>query len=113
MLLWHPVNAPAGEVRAWRQLLISRRLVQPVKQAFREVYVLTPAEEATRDYSNRFAGHIFRQEQARALMKSRSWAPVPLAAWDNGIDHGIARRDYPHAGGRALRAEFFFDPAER
>jgi len=84
-----------------------------VKQAFREVYVLTPAEEATRDYSNRFAGHIFRQAQARALMKGRSWAPVPVAAWDDGIDHGTARREYPRAdGGQALRAEFFFDPAD-
>lgn len=110
--LWHPVHATADEVRAWRQLLVGRQLIQPVKQAFREVYVLTPAEEATRDYSNRFAGHVFRQEQARALLKGRSWAPLPMAAWDDGIDHGIARREYPRAGAQALRAEFFFDPAD-
>jgi hypothetical protein len=111
--LWHPVRATADEVRAWRQVLVDRRLVQPVKQAFREVYVLTPAEEATRDYSNRFAGHIFRQPQARALMKGRSWVPVPLAGWDDGIDHGVARREYTPAGGRPpVRAEFFFDPAD-
>jgi hypothetical protein len=111
--LWHPVHATADEVRAWRQLLLDRRLLQPVKQAFREVYVLTPAEEATRDYSNRFAGHIFEQRRARALMKGRSWTPVPLAPWDDGIDHGIARRLYPGLNGRpALRAEFFFDPAD-
>lgn len=111
--LWHPVHATADEVRAWRQVLVDRRLVQPVKQAFREVYVLTPAEETTRDYSNRFAGHIFRQQQARALMKGRSWAPVPLAWWDNGIDHGVTRREYARAGGQPpVRAEFFFDPAD-
>ena len=111
--LWHPVDASAGEVRAWRQLLLDRQLAQPVKQAFREVYVLTPTEAETWDYSNRFAGHIFRQEQARALMKARSWAPVPLAAWDDGIDHGIASRQYPRTDGQAgLRAEFFFDPAD-
>ena len=111
--LWHPVHATADEVHAWRQVLVDRRLVQPVKQAFREVYVLTPAEEATRDYSNRFAGHIFRQQQARALMKGRSWAPVPLGWWDDGIDHGVARHEYAPAGGRPpVRAEFFFDPAD-
>jgi hypothetical protein len=33
--LWHPVHATADVVRAWRQLLIGRQLVQPVKQAFR------------------------------------------------------------------------------
>jgi hypothetical protein len=111
--LWHPVHATVDEVRAWRQLLLDRRLLQPVKQAFREVYVLTPAEEATRDYSNRFAGHIFEQQRARALMKGRSWTPVPLAWWDDGIVHGIASRLYPGMNGRPeLRAEFFFDPAD-
>jgi Domain of unknown function (DUF4132) len=111
--LWHPVHATADEVRAWRQLLVDRQLAQPVKQAFREVYVLTPAEAETFDYSNRFAGHVFRQEQARALMKGRSWAALPLAGWDDGIDHGIARRQYPRPDGQAgLRAEFFFDPAD-
>jgi Domain of unknown function (DUF4132) len=111
--LWHPVHATADEVRAWRQLLLDRRLLQPVKQAFREVYVLTPAEEATVDYSNRFAGHVFEQPRARALMKGRSWTPVPLAWWDDGIHHGIARRLYPGVSGSpALRAEFFFDPAD-
>jgi len=111
--LWHPVHATADEVRAWRQLLLDRRLLQPVKQAFREVYVLTPAEEVTGDYSNRFAGHVFEQPRARALMKGRSWTPVPLAWWDDGIHHGIARRLFPGVnGGPALRAEFFFDPAD-
>jgi hypothetical protein len=106
--LWHPAGADAEEVRAWRRLLLDRRVAQPLKQAFREVYLLTPAEEATRDYSNRFAGHVFRQDQARALMKGRGWAARPLAAWDDGICHGAGRREYEQAG---LRAEFFFDPA--
>ncbi|MBO0806231.1 MAG: DUF4132 domain-containing protein [Nocardiopsaceae bacterium] len=109
--LWHPVRATADDVRDWRRLLLGRRIAQPVKQAFREVYVLTPAEEATRDYSNRFAGHFFRQDQARALLKGRSWKPVPLAPWDDGIDHGIARREYPQPDGRVVLAELFFDMA--
>jgi hypothetical protein len=106
--LWHPVSAGAGEVRTWRQLLTDREIMQPVKQAFREVYVVTPAELETRDYSNRFAGHVLRQEQARALMKGRGWSAVPLAAWDDGIYHGVGRREFERDG---LRAEFFFDPA--
>ena len=107
--LWHPVTAGAGEVRAWRQLLLDRLVAQPVKQAFREVYVLTPAEEETRDYSNRFAGHVFRQEQARALLKGRGWTARPLAAWDDGIYHGTALREHERTG---IRAEFYFDPAD-
>jgi hypothetical protein len=107
--LWHPVQASADEVRAWRQLLLNREIIQPVKQAFREVYLLTPAEEATRDYSNRFAGHVFGQVQARALMKGRGWSAAPLA-WGYGMEPGVARREF-RVPGAALRASFFFDHA--
>jgi hypothetical protein len=68
---------------------------------------LTPAEAQTREYSNRFAAHVFRQVQARALMKRRGWSPVPLAWWDDGVDHGVARRVFEPFG---VRAEFFYDP---
>ena len=105
--LWHPIHDSADEVRAWRRHLLEQRIVQPFKQAFRELYVLTPAEELTRVYSNRFAAHVFRQVQARALMKGRGWKPVPVAWWDDGIDHGVARRGYEPFG---IRAELFFDP---
>jgi hypothetical protein len=105
--LWHPVDSTADDVHAWRMLLLERLVVQPVKQAFRELYVLTPAEQETRVYSNRFAGHVFRQVQARALMKGRSWKPVAVAWWDDGIDHGVARRTFDPFG---IRVEFFFDP---
>jgi hypothetical protein len=105
--LWHPIDAPAEEVRAWRRLLLDRRRRQPLKQAFRETYALTPAEARTRERSERFAGHVFRQPQARALMKGRGWAPVALAWWDDGVDHGVARRVFePHG----VRAELSYDP---
>ena len=44
--------------RAWRTFLLDRRIRQPFKQAFREIYILTPAEVETGTYSNRFAAHI-------------------------------------------------------
>lgn len=105
--LWHPIHATADDVRAWRRYLLEQQVVQPFKQAFRELYVLTPAEEETHVYSNRFAGHVFGQVQARALMKGRGWAPVAVAWWDDGIDNGVARRTFDAAG---IRAEFYFDP---
>jgi len=46
-----------GELARWQQEIVRHRIVQPFKQAFRELYLLTPAEEETRTYSNRFAGH--------------------------------------------------------
>ena len=105
--LWHPIEAGDEEIRAWRERLMSERLGQPLKQAFRELYVVTPAELETRTYSNRFAGHVIRQVQARALMKGRGWAPVAVAWWDDGIDVGVARRTLEAHG---VRVEFFYDP---
>jgi hypothetical protein len=105
--LWHPIEATDEEIRAWRERLMTERLRQPLKQAFRELYVVTPAELETQTYSNRFAGHVIRQVQARALMKGRGWAPVAVAWWDDGIDVGVARRTLDAHG---LRVEFFYDP---
>src|SRR5262249_9485364 len=56
--LWHPIEAEAAGVLAWRHRLASLGITQPFKQAHREIYVLTDAERGTRTYSNRFAAHI-------------------------------------------------------
>lgn len=84
--LWHPVRAGAAEVAAWRDTIVESGLRQPFKQAFREVYRLTPAEEQTRVYSNRFAGHILRYQQAHALMRARGWSAQYLGTWDGGYE---------------------------
>ena len=104
---WHPVHADPDDVRAWRDRIMTLELVQPFKQAFREVYLLTPAEERTRVYSNRFAGHVLRYPQTFALMKERRWATNYLGPWDSGYD-GQARREFASHG---LRAVFFHQPA--
>ena len=41
--------------------------------AHREIYLLTPAEESTHSYSNRFAAHILKQHQFHALARQRGW----------------------------------------
>jgi len=71
--VWHPIFSTAEEVLAWRQLLINRQIVQPFKQAFREVYVVTPAEIAADKESRRYAGHYLRQHQLKALCDARNW----------------------------------------
>jgi len=72
--LWHPLGRPLPEVRAWQRFIGERGLTQPFKQAHREIYVLTPAEEATGTYSNRFAAHILKQHQLAALLRERGWS---------------------------------------
>jgi hypothetical protein len=71
--LWHPIGRPADEVLGWREWLERREVVQPFKQAHREVYLLTDAERQTGTYSNRFAAHILRQHQFNALCAARGW----------------------------------------
>ncbi|TFV33008.1 DUF4132 domain-containing protein [Streptomyces sp. T1317-0309] len=41
--LWHPIRASAEDIGEWRERIVAERLRQPFKQAFREIYLLTPA----------------------------------------------------------------------
>jgi hypothetical protein len=81
--LWHPLDGTPGDVLAWRRHIVDRERMQPIKQAHREIYVLTDAERTTRIYSNRFAAHILRQHQFRALCQAREWQFEFLGGWDS------------------------------
>lgn len=72
--LWHPaLSTSVAEVDAWRTQLFAQKIVQPFKQAFREVYLLTPAEESSFDQSMRFAGHYLKGNTLYSLGKNRMW----------------------------------------
>ncbi|TLS41529.1 DUF4132 domain-containing protein [Streptomyces montanus] len=105
--LWHPIRASTDDIRAWRERLVAERLRQPFKQAFRELYLLTPAEEETGVYSNRFAAHIVHYRQLYALFKERGWQANFLGRHDGGYD-GKARADF---GDGEWRACFHHEPA--
>ncbi|MBX2979692.1 MAG: DUF4132 domain-containing protein [Flavobacteriales bacterium] len=83
--LWHPASASVAEVRAWRDLILAREIRQPLKQAYREVYLITDAELRTRTYSNRMAAHLLRQHQFNSLAKTRGWRYALQGAFDNGF----------------------------
>ncbi|MFH8385897.1 DUF4132 domain-containing protein [Kitasatospora sp. NPDC018058] len=99
--LWHPVACPPESVLAWRAVLEGHGVVQPFKQAHREVYLLTAAEEHTRVYSNRFAAHVLRQHRFHALAAARGWHSQLQLAVDNSF--AVPKRLLPEWG---LRAEF-------
>jgi len=103
--LWHPVTSATDQVGAWRSWLFDRAVRQPFKQAFREVYLLTPAERQTGTYSNRFAAHVLHYQQAYALFKQRGWVANYLGPYDGGY-HGQARHDFPDAGLTAVFEHF-------
>ncbi len=104
--LWHPVDAPPGEVEAWRDWLRRHDVRQPFRQAFREAYVVTPAEEETDDASFRFAGHFLREDQFAAVRRSRDWSGERIGPFDTD---GLPRRGY---GASGIAAAFVVYPIE-
>lgn len=92
--LWHPAQVEAEEVVSWRDRLIDVGVRQPIKQAYREVYLLTDAERDTATYSLRFATHILRYPQLYALLKERGWVAQYLGPYDSGYS-STARRELP------------------
>lgn len=100
--LWHPIHAATETIMRWRQWLMDHEVQQPFKQAHREIYLLTPAEETTRTYSNRFAAHILRQHIVHALCGQRSWKNQLRLMVDD--DAPPAMKVLPHYG---IRAEFW------
>ncbi|MUV04329.1 DUF4132 domain-containing protein [Flavobacterium rakeshii] len=103
--LWHPAVSTTGEVKLWRDYLIANKVLQPFKQAFREIYLLTEAEINTRTYSNRMASHILKQHQYVTLAKGRNWTARLIGAWDGG-DQDTASLLLPEYN---LRAEYWIN----
>jgi hypothetical protein len=64
----------AGCLAAWQAEVVHRRLRQPVRQAFRELYVLTAAELTAGTTSARFAGHLVNGKVAAQLLSGRGWS---------------------------------------
>ncbi|MER5326500.1 DUF4132 domain-containing protein [Streptosporangium roseum] len=105
--LWHPARARPAEVTAWREEVTERRLRQPFKQAFREVYLLPPAEEESRVHSDRFAARIVDHPRLYALLKERGWRTGLLGPFAGG--HG-AEAEKELAEG-AWRVRFGYETA--
>lgn len=71
----------------WQAEVVRRRIRQPVKQAFRELYLLTPVEREAVDVSHRFAGHAVDGKVAGQLLSGRGWS-----THDEYADHQATRR---------------------
>ena len=87
----HPVElAGRGELETWQRLMTERRVPQPFKQVFREVYWLGEAEREGRECA-RFAGHRVSARRAFALLRARGYSPR----------QGDAAKEWPCSGVRA------------
>lgn len=94
-----------GDWSDWQRECFSRERVQPFKQVFRELYVLTKAERASSPASRRYAGHQVQPGKALALFGKRGW----MCRREEGL-----RRTFHHAGISAWLTvqEPFHTPAE-
>ncbi len=86
----HPYDLyRSGEWSQWqRECFVSER-VQPFKQIFRELYLLTEAERRDGTISHRYAGQQIQPRQALALLGQRGWV---------GSEYGDASRTFHERG---------------
>jgi len=83
LALVHPVALSRdGALGAWQSLAADRRLTQPIRQLFREIYV---AGEEEGERCGRFAGRMLEPGRAYAVLRSAAFAP----------GSGTARREWP------------------
>jgi hypothetical protein len=97
---WHLFRDDALE--AWQRATVHRRIRQPFKQVFRELYVLTPVEREARVESTRFASHTLKADVAARLLQARAW----YVTLDDVLPLKIFRA-------AALHAEFCFENTGR
>ncbi|QHT65219.1 DUF4132 domain-containing protein [Rhodocytophaga rosea] len=104
--LWHPIEATVEQITCWRNFMETHKIQQPMKQAYREVYLLTAAEVNTNMYSNRFASHILKQNQFTTLARLRDWKYTLILGYDGGSGDSVAERKLAPWG---LVAEFWIN----
>jgi hypothetical protein len=79
--------------------------VQPFKQVFRELYVVTKQEKSDRTVSRRYAGQQIQPQQAMALWGQRGWNTQD-GIWKSFHDVGIvASVSFQYGGGTPLDVE--------
>jgi hypothetical protein len=62
-----------GWLSSWQSEIVRREIVQPFKQVFRELYVITPAEVEAGFASGRLAGRRLKGRQAMAVLANLGW----------------------------------------
>lgn len=70
----HPyVLEQQGWLSSWQSEIVRREIVQPFKQVFRELYVITPAEVEAAFSSGRLAGRRLKGRQTMAVLANLGW----------------------------------------
>lgn len=82
VIIAHPVHLyEAGCWSDYQKDIFLKRLIQPFKQVFRELYLPNADELKEQTLSRRYAGHQVQPKKAAALLKTRGW----IASYEEGI----------------------------
>ncbi len=74
ILIAHPVHLyESGEWSTYQRDIFDRKVKQPFKQVFRELYLPNADELAVGTMSYRYAGHQVQPRKTAALLKNRLW----------------------------------------
>ena len=74
LVIAHPAHLfQTVEWDLYQKHLFAERIVQPFKQVFRELYVITQEERETGYRSKRYEGHQIQPNKTAALLRSRGW----------------------------------------
>jgi hypothetical protein len=83
----------SGEWHLWQHECFIAERIQPFKQVFRELYVLTSTEKEEGNLSRRYAGQQVNPRQALALFGARGWVSSPAeGVFKTFHDLGISAR---------------------
>ncbi|SIQ29993.1 DUF4132 domain-containing protein [Maribacter ulvicola] len=80
----------AVEWDVYQKHLFAERLVQPFKQVFRELYLLTEDEREHSNRSERYQGHQIQPKQTVALLRGRGWT----VSRDEGLQKVYHKRGF-------------------
>lgn len=75
--LAHPHDLLEKDWHVWQRSCFLHKRIQPFKQIFRELYIVTPVEVEAHDVSTRYAGQEVNPKQAMALFRQRGWLTHP------------------------------------
>jgi hypothetical protein len=101
----HPYDlAQDGTLGDWQAEIVRRQIVQPFKQVFRELYLLTPAEAMAEFSSGRFAGRRLKGAQSIAVLANLGWVvrdgyQVSKPFYDLGYAAHFVTGTYGYYGG--------------
>lgn len=82
LVIAHPVHLyESGNWSNYQRDIYNKKLIQPFRQVFRELYMPNADELKEQTQSRRYAGYQIQPKKAAALLKTRGW----LASYEEGL----------------------------